>query len=191
MNTKQALRNYWLEKRSNLTEFQKNNLSLAIQELLFSEYPIQKADYVHIFLPAMERGEVRTWSMIQYLFDKLPHVNVCAPRIIDAKNKKMESILLERTTHYSKNIWGIDEPENGSVVQPAMLDVILMPLLQFDTKGHRLGYGGGFYDRYLASCTKATKIGLSFFEPINEVPEINEFDIKMDYCITPIKKYSF
>lgn len=191
MNTKQELRSYWLEKRSCLTEPQKNILSHQIQDLLFSEFEIHKATSVHVFLPVLDKNEVRTWSIIQYIFEQLPHVNICAPRIVDGKMKTMESILLERNTSYIKNKWGIDEPATGTVVQPKEIDIVLLPLIVFDHQGHRLGYGGGFYDRYLPFCSNAKKIGLSFFEPIDKIPETNEWDVKMDYCITPEKTISF
>ncbi len=191
MNTKQELRNHWLEKRSKLSEPQKNNYSHQIQDFLFAEIPIQKAEQVHVFLPVLEKGEVRTWSTIQYIFEKFEQVNVCAPRISDVKNSILESVAIERHTSYTKNKWGIDEPETGAIIQPETIDIILIPLIIFDTKGHRLGYGGGFYDRYLPKCTNATKIGLSFFEPIDQIPELNEHDIPMDFCVTPERVYRF
>jgi len=191
MNTKKELRNYWLEKRSNLTEPQKNILSHQIQDLFITKFAIQSIECMHVFLPALEKCEVRTWALIQYLLEKYPHVKVCAPIISDIKNRKMNSVLLERTTSYAKNKWGIEEPATGTIIKPEEIDIILLPLIVFDNQGHRLGYGGGFYDRYLINCTKAQKIGLSFFEPIDEIPEINTYDIKMDFCVTPKTVYSF
>lgn len=191
MNTKKELRNYWLERRSNLTEPQKNILSHQIQDVFTSKFAIQSIECVHVFLPVLEKCEVRTWSLIQYLLEKYPHIKVCAPIISDMKNRKMDSILLERNTSYAKNKWGIDEPTTGAIIHPSEIDIILLPLIVFDKKGHRLGYGGGFYDRYLVNCTNAKKIGLSFFDPIDEIPEINAFDIKMDFCVTPETVYSF
>ena len=191
MNTKQELRNYWLEKRSNLTEPQKNIFSHQIQDLFITHFTIQSIDCIHIFLPVLEKCEIRTWALIQYFQEKFPQIKVCAPIISDIKNRKMDSILLERNTSYTKNKWGIDEPTTGAILKPEEIDIILLPLIVFDNQGHRLGYGGGFYDRYLANCTKAKKIGLSFFDPINEIQEINNYDIKMDFCVTPKTVYKF
>lgn len=191
MNTKQELRDYWLKKRDNLTEPQKNILSHQIQDVFTTEFAIQSIECIHIFLPVLEKCEVRTWSLIQYLLEKYPHIKVCAPIISDMKNRKMDSILLERNTTYIKNKWGIDEPTNGTIILPETINIALLPLIIFDNQGHRLGYGGGFYDRYLTNCTKAKKIGLSFFDPIDEIPEINNFDMKMDFCVTPTTVHSF
>jgi 5-formyltetrahydrofolate cyclo-ligase len=66
------------------------------------------------------------------------------------------------------------------------------PLLVADHQGHRLGYGGGFYDRYLSNPDiKALKAGLSFFEPIDEIPKSEPHDIPLDVLITPEKVYEF
>lgn len=70
--------------------------------------------------------------------------------------------------------------------------MVLIPLLAFDKKGYRVGYGKGFYDRFLADCRPdVVKVGLSVFEPIDEIADLNEFDIKMDFCITPNRVWQF
>jgi 5-formyltetrahydrofolate cyclo-ligase len=191
MTTKKELRTYWLEYRLTLSEPQKNEWSSRIQELLFSEFAIQQADNLHVFLPIQERCEVRTWNMIRHIQETMPYVQVSVPRITHAKERTMESVCVDPSTSFVRNRWGIEEPENGYIVPPNSIDLILLPLITFDKKGHRLGYGGGFYDRYLPLCTHATKIGLSYFEPIEAIPEISSFDVKMDFCVTPNKVFRF
>jgi len=107
------------------------------------------------------------------------------------ERKQMESILLESQTTFVRNKWGIEEPELGVLVEPFEIDIILLPLITFDVYGHRLGYGGGYYDRYLPYCVNATKIGLSYFEPVSIIPETNKYDVKMNSCITPEKVFKF
>ena len=64
------------------------------------------------------------------------------------------------------------------------IDVVLIPLIVFDENGHRIGYGKGYYDRFLESCRPDTlKVGLSILPPIKEIPEVEAHDIPMDYCI--------
>ena len=78
-----------------------------------------------------------------------------------------------------------------SPIIPTELDVVFIPLLQADVRGNRLGYGKGFYDRYLALCRPdVIKIGLNFFEPISAIPS-EETDIPLDYLITPNRIYEF
>jgi 5-formyltetrahydrofolate cyclo-ligase len=67
-----------------------------------------------------------------------------------------------------------------------------MPLLAFDSKGDRVGYGKGYYDRFLAACRKdVLKIGLSYFPPVSSIDDIEIFDKKLDFCITPERVYAF
>jgi 5-formyltetrahydrofolate cyclo-ligase len=90
------------------------------------------------------------------------------------------------------NQWGITEPEYGKEVPPQLIDVVIVPLLAFDTRGNRLGYGKGFYDRFLAECkADVLKIGVSYFEPEQAFEEVDEYDIPLDICVTPERVWSF
>jgi 5-formyltetrahydrofolate cyclo-ligase len=67
-----------------------------------------------------------------------------------------------------------------------------VPLLAFDEKGFRVGYGKGFYDRFLKQCKDGgIKIGLSYFNPIDTIEDAGEFDVPLNFCITPQKVYVF
>jgi 5-formyltetrahydrofolate cyclo-ligase len=90
------------------------------------------------------------------------------------------------------NEFGISEPQSGIKISENQLDVVFVPLLCFDKHGHRVGYGGGYYDRLLKKCSKNTiKIGLSFFDPIKKIEDIIQSDVKMDYCISPKNIYKY
>lgn len=70
--------------------------------------------------------------------------------------------------------------------------MVFVPLLAFDKNGDRVGYGKGFYDKFLKECKpEIIKIGLSFFEPEEKIDGIFEEDIKLDYCVTPNEIYTF
>ncbi|MDP2160837.1 MAG: 5-formyltetrahydrofolate cyclo-ligase, partial [Flavobacterium sp.] len=91
-----------------------------------------------------------------------------------------------------KNDYGIPEPVDGLEVPVAKIDVVFVPLLAYDKNGHRVGYGKGFYDRFLSECKPTTiKIGLSFFEPEDLIEDVFESDIQLNYCITPQTIYIF
>ena len=67
-----------------------------------------------------------------------------------------------------------------------------MPLLCFDAAGHRVGYGKGFYDKFLSKCRPdCTKIGLSYFPPVEAIAATGGHDIMLDICVTPEKTYQF
>lgn len=104
----------------------------------------------------------------------------------------MTNYLLTDSTVLKTNDWGIPEPVDGIEIQPQQIEVVFMPLLAFDEKGNRIGYGKGFYDRFLSSCSIDTvKIGLSFFEAEPLISEVSEDDIPLDYCVTSEKIYRF
>ena len=104
----------------------------------------------------------------------------------------MSHVLLQDNTILKPNSWNIPEPENGIPISNKQIEVVFIPLVAFDVKGNRVGYGKGFYDDFLKNCSKDTlKIGLSLFdaEPIIEGTQTH--DIPLDYCITPGKTYTF
>lgn len=104
----------------------------------------------------------------------------------------MTPVLLEEDTRIEPNPWGIPEPVNGKVVDPKVLDVIFVPMVGFDLQGNRVGYGKGFYDRFLERTRPdALKVGLCLLPPVDEITDADVFDIKMDLVVTPEKVYFF
>ena len=72
------------------------------------------------------------------------------------------------------------------------VDAVIVPLIVFDKNGNRVGYGGGYYDKFLAHCRKDTlKIGVSLFDPVDEIGGMEDFDVSLDHCVTPEKVWSF
>ena len=104
---------------------------------------------------------------------------------------EMKHYLLTDATAIKPNILNIPEPLDGTTIEASKIQLVFVPLLAFDKKGQRVGYGKGLYDRFLKGCPKALKIGLSFFGPIKEITDIKSSDIALDYCITPNQIYQF
>ena len=94
---------------------------------------------------------------------------------------------------WSSDVCSSDLPVDGISVPVEKIDVVFIPLLAFDQKGHRVGYGKGFYDTFLARCRPRTlKVGLSLFEPeLGNIEDVHEKDIALDYGVTPNKVYTF
>ena len=93
---------------------------------------------------------------------------------------------------FEKNQYGIPEPTGGVAVRERDIDIVFIPLLAFDKSGNRVGYGKGYYDRFLSKCRKdVLKIGLSFFPPVDSIEDVDFFDKKLDFCITPERVYAF
>ena len=108
---------------------------------------------------------------------------------IIGKNNSMEFYKYSFKDELYLNKYGIPEPKKKKIVHP---DVLFVPLVGFDERLYRLGYGGGYYDRYLNKLEKIKNfisIGLAFsFQKINRVPN-DVFDKKLDMIITTNKTY--
>ena len=100
------------------------------------------------------------------------------------KNSHMSFFCWSTKEPLSINKYGIPEPTSNIVTHP---NILLVPLVAFDNHFNRIGYGGGFYDRYIKKLKKEKKIitiGLAYsFQKVKEVP-INKYDIKLDFVVT-------
>ena len=104
----------------------------------------------------------------------------------------MENFYFEGLHQLENNAWGIPEPRQGIPTPIEKIDLVLVPLLAFDQRGHRVGYGKGYYDRFLAeSNSDCRKIGLSFFEPVENINDITKDDVPLTGCVTPSAFFSF
>ncbi|RTY70489.1 5-formyltetrahydrofolate cyclo-ligase [Flavobacterium sp. LB2P53] len=176
-----ALRNFLSEN-----EIEEKSLAVANKTLTL---PLWEKTYFHIFLPITEQKEVNTEFILHILSGKDKEIIVSKA---DFATRKMTHFLLTDNTRIKKNKYNIPEPVDGIEVPSTKIDVIFVPLLAFDKKGHRVGYGKGFYDKFLSECKPdAIKIGLSFFEPEELITDIFEGDIQLDYCVTPNQVYKF
>lgn len=186
--TKEQIRKQYIDKRDQLSEDQIEDQSLAIANQLL-QLPIWDRENYHVFLSIENKKEINTEYILHILSGKDKNTILSKS---DFKNGTMEHFLLTDGTTLKINSYGIPEPVNGFKVQEKDLDVIFVPLLAFDTTGHRIGYGKGFYDRFLSACSENTiKIGLSLFPVHQPFKDISETDIPLDYCITPDKIYEF
>lgn len=186
--TKSELRKKYKSLRKNLTLNQIDDLSIAIANQTL-KLPIWEHFFYHIFLSIEEHKEVNTDYILNILAGKDKNIVISKS---DFKTTTLINFLLTDSTVIKKNHWNIPEPVDGIEIDNKKLDVVFVPLLAFDKQGNRVGYGKGFYDNFLSSCKPETiKIGLSFFETENEIIDIFEGDIKLDYCVTPEKVYEF
>lgn len=186
---KVSLRKLYREQRNGLTHREllifDDLLLLNFQQLDFSTVNILMS-----YWPIEQNNEPNTHLFSKYLQFLLPQLKIVFPKISDKEN--MDGILVDENTHYDTNSWGINEPAIGQPIDPQIIDLILVPLLIFDKLGYRVGYGKGFYDRFLTKCNKdAILVGFSYFEPVDKIVDTNEFDIPLTYGITPHNIYEF
>ncbi len=190
MTTKKDIRKQFLEQRLNLDEptaVRLNSALLAnVLKLNFSGL-----QYIHVFLPILEKKEADTWPIIEALRTRYPQLRWVLSRS-DMQTATMTHFLWEQNTPLVKNSYGITEPAAGQTVAPLQIDLVLVPLLAFDHTGHRVGYGKGMYDRFLQECRPDVQtIGLSLFEPIPEIPDTDAGDIALQTVVTPENIYHF
>lgn len=183
---KKSLRKHYGNLRAALTEQEMDSMSLAIANRLI-ELPIWNAQYFHLFLPIEQKHEINTEYILSIIQGKDKEVLV--PKVVGAE---LKHYLLLDSTSLVINKWGIPEPVDGIEIDPKKIDVVFVPLMAFDKQGHRIGYGKGMYDGFLAQCRDdVLKIGLSFFEAEEKFAEVFSSDIPLNYCITPDKIFKF
>lgn len=189
---KSELRKLYLSKRKAISTEQISIKSQQITNLFFQCFDFLGIKKIHIFLPIVKQNEINTWLIIRYLQENFSKINIVIPKVIPEKSE-LENYLLDEKS-LTENHWGILEPsgESQEKIQPKQIDLVIIPLLIFDKNGNRVGYGKGFYDRFLQQCNPETlKIGVCLDEPIETIEDINKFDVKMDFCITTNKIYKF
>lgn len=185
---KKQLRAHYKTLRASLTEEAIDNYSITIANQLLT-LPIWDYSFYHVFLSIESQKEINTDYILNILSGKDKNIIISKSNF---KTNTLTNYLLTDATTLKLSAYNIPEPIDGIQIPNQNINVVFVPLLGFDLKGNRVGYGKGFYDNFLANCKPDTiKIGLSFFEAETEIKDIYEGDITLDYCITPEKIYRF
>lgn len=167
---KSDLRKQMLIKRRNI--FNKKELSTIIVNKIIN-LDIYKESRVVALYNSL-KDEVETRDLIIKSQDK----TLLLPKII---NDKIEFIKINNNTKYKKSSFGVMEPIGTIYNGP--IDIIIVPGVAFDRNLNRLGFGKGYYDKYL-SHKDIYKIGICFNEQLLDTLPTDSFDIKMDLIIT-------
>jgi 5-formyltetrahydrofolate cyclo-ligase len=168
------------------------NECLKMDDLLLIQF--QKLDWSNVhcvanFYPLEQHNEPNTLLLAKYLKAIIPGIRMAYP-ISDTNNLTMNFYAETQTLH--KNAYGIMEPMPSQLIEPASIDVVLVPLIGFDRAGHRIGFGKGFYDKYFNQFpSNRPRIGVSYFEPVPNIQDTHEFDVPLTHCITPWNSYEF
>ena len=186
--TKKDLRIKYKSLRKAIPENELEEMSLAIANKILT-LPIWEKTYFHVFLPILEQNEVNTEFILHLLAGKDKEIVLSKSNF---ESLEMTHYLLTDNTKIKKNEYNIPEPIDGLEVPVSKIEVVFVPLLAFDKKGNRVGYGKGFYYTFLSKCkSESIKIGLSFFEASALITDVFESDITLDYCVTPNEIYKF
>jgi len=188
---KSTLRTLFKHKRSMLsTEAQQELDNRLLQQ--FRSLPLPgNVQYIMGFMPMQKFREPNVLLLIQDIRKRCPELQLAFPRV-RKDSIEMDALLVTADTSYILSSWGIQEPEADPVLEPSAIDMIFIPLLAFDDKGYRVGYGKGVYDTFLQRCRPDVfKIGISYFGPVPEISDTYPGDIPLDVCITPDKIHTF
>jgi 5-formyltetrahydrofolate cyclo-ligase len=187
--TKQEARKTYLQKRLELSEGEYQQLNLQLYNQFFTQLDLSFIKCIHIFLPIESKREPDTWPIIERIRREFPHIRISIPKVV---NDGLENIYFEGLHQLKKNKWGILEPEQGVPTPAEKIDMVIVPLLAFDEKGNRVGYGKGFYDGFLAECRmRCKRVGISLFQPIEKIEDADGNDIALTECLTPTYFFSF
>ena len=177
------------EKRNAISETERlkwDDLTL----IQFQSLDLPFVDFVMSFYPIFENREVNTFLITDYLHFKNPGLHICYPKMISGN--EMKAVICNADSVFKANEYGILEPMDTDTAHPQQLDMVMVPLLAFDEKGYRVGYGKGYYDRFLKQCRQdCLKVGFSWFDPVESIDDAADFDVPLDLCITPQRTYVF
>ena len=182
METKKNIRKELLKKRNTLTEEQREKYSKLIQETLFLLPEYVASEIILIYISY--QSEVSTIKIISHALKE--GKKVFCPKVLDAGIMEFyELTSLEDVICGYKNI---PEPNTTTIFCPETENskfIMLMPLVGFDIWKNRLGYGGGFYDRYISKFSQLKKIALAFeCQKYENILPFEETDRKPDHIIT-------
>ena len=186
---KAALRKLYKQRRNDLTTIERQSFDLLLLQQLKS-FPIPFFKQLLSYYPIEKHNEPNTLLFNNYLRTELPGLKICKPRINDQGG--MDAIMVDERTQYQHNELDIPEPIEDKIVSPSAIEAVFVPLLAYDRKGYRVGYGKGFYDKYLSLCAPTIiKIGFSYFEPEDIIEDRNDYDLPLTLCFTPFEVYEF
>lgn len=177
---KEELRYHFLNERLTLSEKEVEEKSAAIINQLLQLSTFKEANVIHSYVSIKKNREVDTPHLIQYCLDS--DKKIVVPKI--RGEGKLQHVEIKSFYNLQENSWGVPEPGDGKEISVETLDLIIVPMVAGDHLKNRLGYGKGYYDRFLGK-SSATKIGLLFdCQLYKEKLPVEEFDIPLDILIT-------
>lgn len=184
---KKRVRKELLEKRRLVNIKNRVDYGYHISDFILNTREYQEAKAILSFLSTEEEIDMSYFDLCAYQDNK-----TLAYPVILSKGV-MEAYIPHVFGCYETNQFGIREPLHSEsfFLSPDRIDLIIVPMLGFDSSGHRIGYGGGYYDRYLPKAIYAFKMGVCYQELIKEVLPVSENDIRIDSVITQVGRYNF
>jgi 5-formyltetrahydrofolate cyclo-ligase len=189
--TKSDLRKRYLERRLALTDEDYAHFNQRLCETFFLSVDLSFVRVLHTFLPIRKYNEPDTGLIVGGILKSFPLIRISIPKVND-ENGTLENYFWEGPDQLVQNKWGLIEPGHGVPTPTDKIDMVLVPLAAVDVDGNRVGYGKGYYDKFLKDCRPdCLKVGLSFFGPAEKFTDVEEHDVPLNICITPTTIYTF
>jgi 5-formyltetrahydrofolate cyclo-ligase len=199
-NNANSLKFIKMNKSEIRVEFRNRRNALSISEkeklddLLLISFQKLKLPFLNTVLsywPIEENNVPNTHLITEFLSFRNPSLEISYPKM-DKKGVMMAAVMVNEDTAFRKGSYNVPEPVSDHLVSAETFDMVIVPLLAFDLKGFRVGYGKGFYDRYLKECrADCIKLGFCYFDPLAEISDKGQFDVPFDIGITPQNNYVF
>jgi 5-formyltetrahydrofolate cyclo-ligase len=189
--TKSELRKIYLNKQREISPEDRACRSQRISDRFFNTIDLASVRVVHCFISIEKFNEIDTAYIYERLWREFPQMITAVPRV-NRERSGMDHIRFASGTELARSSWDIHEPVHDKFVKIDEIDLVLVPLVCFDRAGNRVGYGKGFYDRFLAECRPdCTKVGLGYFPPVEKIDDAGPHDIRLDRCVTPDQAFDF
>ncbi|WP_288462052.1 5-formyltetrahydrofolate cyclo-ligase [uncultured Chryseobacterium sp.] len=184
---KAELRKKYMQKRKALSIDEAFLLSEKVFKNFIEYFKPSQNQKIHIFIPIEKFREVNTQIFVSYFLSR--KIRVFVPKIVDTR---LISVEIFADSKFELNNWGISEPVSDEDSGILDFDFVITPLLYCDRQGNRVGYGKGFYDGFFETLSEKTKkIGVNYFNPEENIDDVWENDIPLDYLVTPDAVLSF
>lgn len=180
--TKSELRALYREKRMQLPPGELERLSEIIVNKTMMHFQLEEKT-ISLFLPIERQKEINTYL----LWRKATNIGakIAVPKS-NFETMEMRHYLFESTDQLDVNEKGIPEPRKGKIIAADRFDIVFVPLLAVDVNGNRVGYGKGFYDRFLRKCAPACQfIGLHYFDLEEAISDVLPTDVRLNALVTP------
>jgi 5-formyltetrahydrofolate cyclo-ligase len=186
---KETARKIYQKKRQELTSLRFEEDSSQIIRNLIKLIKKFKPTCIHCFLTINQKSEINTKPIIEYCWEN--HIDVVVP-ITDFTNNTLKNAKFDPSTKTALIKNNIPEPINPIWANDSDIELVITPLLAFDATGHRIGFGRGFYDRlFLSLHDEVKRVGVSFFEPCENLEDVDNYDVPLTHCVTPQTTYYF
>lgn len=175
-------------KRLELSPAEIEKRSEKICEAIFTKFQLE-GKTMSLFLPIEKHKEINTYHILEKGISI--GATIALPKIVP-NTHTLKHYQYESHSKLEVNSIGIPEPIKGKLIKTESLDIVFIPLLAVDKTGHRIGYGKGFYDRFLKKCSAhCLFVGLHLFDEFVDIEDIDVHDVQLDYCVTPYQIVKF